>query len=257
MDENKYTILLVEDNKQFVLLLRIMLEDMPFKEVFVATSYEEALEVLKEVSPDIFLLDIELSENEQKSGIALGEIIRDRQIDAPIIYITSHYTEDYYEYTKHTRPSSFLSKELSRLKLHQAIDLALLNYSAYQPAGQQPHPASTTKAPPKITDNQFFFKVGDAYKAIPVEKIAYFFADKKMSYARMESRSYPTSIQLKVLEEELQKLGFIRIHKSYLVNVKQIDAVHPRDSTVTVASETLPMGYTYRKPFLEMLNLLK
>lgn len=256
MDENKYTILLVEDNKQFVLLLQIMLEDMPFKEVLVATSYEEALEVLKEATPDIFLLDIELSENEREGGIALGEIIRERQIDAPIIYITSHYTEDYYEYTKHTRPSSFLSKELSRLKLHQAVDLALLNYSAYQPAGQQ-HYTPTTKAAPKITDNQFFFKVGDAYKAIPVEKIAYFFADKKMSYARMESRSYPTSIQLKVLEEELQKLGFIRIHKSYLVNIKQIDAVHPRDSTVTVASETLPMGYTYRKPFLETLNLLK
>lgn len=256
MDENKYTILVVEDNNQFVLLLRIILEDMPFKSILVASSYEEALEVLEEITPDIFLLDIELSENEREAGIALGETIREQQIESPIIYITSHYTEDYYERTKHTRPSSFLNKELSRLKLHQAIDLALLNYSAYQPAGQQ-QPASTTKRPPNITDNHFFFKVGDAYKAMPADNIAYFYADKKMSYARMESRSYPTSIQLKVLEEELQKLGFIRIHKSYLVNIKQIEAVNPRDSTITVAGETLPIGYTYRKPLLEMLNLLK
>lgn len=255
MSNHKKTVLLVEDNEQFILLLQIMLEGMPFEEVLVASSYEAALELLEDTTPDIFLLDIELSENEQESGIALGEAIRKRQIDAPIVYITSHYTEDYYERTKHTRPSSFLSKELSRLKLHQAIDLALLNYQEHQPTQQQDF--YTSKTPPKVTTNHFFFKIGDMYKAIPIDKIAYFYADKKMSYAKMEVRSYPTSIQLKVLEEELQELGFIRVHKSYLINIKQIEAIHPRNSIVTIAGEELPIGYTYRKPFLEVLNLLK
>lgn len=166
------------------------------------------------------------------------------------------YTEDDYEQSKHTRPSSFLSKELSTLTLRQAIDLALLNYEDH--GRSAPHSIEhTSQRPPKITPNHFFFKIGDSYKAIPLEKIAYFYADKKMSYAKMDGRSCPTSIQLKVLEEELQELGFIRVHKTYLVNIKHIETIHPRDSVVTVAGENLPIGYTYRKPFLEMLTLLK
>ena len=77
-----------------------------------------------------------------------------------------------------------------------------------------------------------------------------------MTFARVDKRNFPTSVQLKTLEDELFP-KFLRIHKSYLVNVDFIDAINTRDDKVEVMGESLPIGYSHRKSFLEQLKLLK
>lgn len=51
--------------------------------------------------------------------------------------------------------------------------------------------------------------------------------------------------------------AFHRIHKKYLINVNRIDYIYPKDSIVEIGSESLPIGYAYRKAFLKRMNLLK
>lgn len=202
-------------------------------------------------SIDLYLIDISLSDS--KSGIQLAEEIRRQQSNVPIIYLTANYTDDYYTLARHTRPSSFMNKELSKLKLHQAIDLALLA----QPAVEEKTTIPTNNIPPNISEHNFYFRIGDSFKAIPVKEVAYFYADNKMSYAKIGTRSYPTSVQLKTLEEELPSGDFVRIHKSYIVNTRQIEAIYPGESTVSINGESLPIGYAYRKEFMAILRLLK
>lgn len=244
-------ILIVEDDKEFANLLSILLEQLNFKKIYHATNYDLALQLMKKKTIDVYIIDINLKES--KNGIQLGEEIRRKQIKAPIIYLTANYTEDYYAFARHTWPSSFMNKELSRLKLHQAIDLALLKHSN----AELNKGATGTFAPPHISDHNLFFRIGDSFKAIPVKEVAYFYADKKMSYAKIGSRSYPTSVQLKTLEEELPSSDFIRIHKSYIINTRQIEAIQPGESTVTINGKSLPIGYAYRKDFMTVLRLLK
>jgi DNA-binding LytR/AlgR family response regulator len=50
---------------------------------------------------------------------------------------------------------------------------------------------------------------------------------------------------------------FLRIHKSYLVNTSMIESIHPGDNILIVSGHTLPIGYAYKKIFLEQLQLLK
>jgi DNA-binding LytR/AlgR family response regulator len=245
-------ILIVEDNKDFEFLLQAMLQQIGFRNILNAANFDEAMYVISKHAIDVFIIDIHLENS--KNGVMIAEEIRRNQMNTPIIFITSNYTEENYAYARATRPSSFLSKELSRLKLHQAIDLALLAHAEEEVDEME---SFKSVLPPLVSPFNFYFRIGDTYKAIPVADVAYFFADKKMSYAKIGHRSYPTSVQLKTLEDELPKEQFIRIHKSYIVNTKFIESFNPGESTISINGETLPVGYVYRKDFLAALRLLK
>lgn len=249
LDKN-LQVLVVEDNEAFAQLIRILLQDTGLSKIHIVSSYEDGLEQFEVYTPDVCIFDIELGKN-KKSGIQLAEKIRESNGAIPIIFLTSHYSEEYYEQCKHTRPSCFMSKEISHFKLQQAIDLALLH------AGTQVHPVpSSTEKTPYVSHTNFFFKVGDIYKSIPVKDIAYFFADQKLNYARVAQRNFPTSVQLKTLEHEFGA-QFVRIHKSYLVNVSMIESINPGENTIVINEETLPIGYAYKKQFLDHVQLLK
>lgn len=246
-------ILVVEDNPSFVDLLKILLFEIGVTSVQVAHDYEEGLQQFIEHHPDLCILDIALGEN-APDGIELAEKIRSRDARVAIMFLTSFYNEDIYDQVRHLRPSSFMNKELSKFKLHHAIDLALLSQPACAMAA--PAPLTSLVTTPYITDRNLFFKVGDFYKKIVADEIAFFFAKDKLTYARVEARNFPINVQLKTLEEEMAPT-FLRVHKSYLVNVNHIDIINPKEAVVQVESENIPIGYNYRKHFFEQVHLLK
>lgn len=249
-------ILVVEDHPGFAQLLRLMLEELGVTNIQIAKTYDEGLMSFRSHSPNIGLIDIDLGQGE-KDGIALVEKIRETEANLPIIYLTANYSEDHYLRCRHTRPSSFMNKEISRLKLYQAIELAMLQLQSVETAikplfATSPPPAQ----PPVISNTHFFFKVGDVYKNIAIQDIGFFYANGKMTFAKVDKRNYPTNVQLKTLEDELFP-KFLRIHKTYLVNVDFIESINTRDDKVEVMGENLPIGYSHRKTFLEQLKLLK
>jgi len=244
---NNLSILMVDDGKDSLFLLQYMLEELGYHQLHACRSYADALQTFVQVSPDLCLLDIELGGI--RNGIHLAEEIRKHDLQVPIIYLTSHFSEDYYDRCRHTYPSSFLNKGCTLLNLKYAIDIAHVNRNE-----QGIH--RTVHAPTPITGNQLFFKIGDVYKSVSLTNITYFYAENKLTYARSEGRNYPSSIQLKVLEDEL-KPAFIRIHKSYLVNTQYITEINPTEGIINIDGETLPIGNTYKKNFLEKMHLLK
>jgi two-component system response regulator AlgR len=247
-------ILIIEDNPGFSGLLQLMLQEIGLSSIRIAADYESGLKHFENLHPDICLVDIDLGKN-QKSGIELIEKIRETDEDAAVIYLTANYTEDYYEQTRHTRPCGFMNKELSRFKLHQAIDLALMHKPQTQAAlGEDNLPLPN--ATPLVNNTKVFFKIGDSYKAIPIQEVAYFYADHKITYARVGERNYPTTVQLKTLEEEFAQ-QFVRIHKTYLVNFKFIESIQTKDNSIIVSGESLPVGYAYRKQFFSRLQILR
>lgn len=245
-------VLLVDDQAAFVSLITLLLHEIDIMDVQVAQNAQQGIARYKAHNPDICLLDIDLGKG-QPSGIDLADEIRALNPQVPIIFLTSHYSDDYYEKVRHIRPSSFMNKELSKLKLYQSIDLALMQASAKatSPVVQTP-PIYFHSAP----SEHLFFKIGDAFKQININEVSYFYSKDKLTYARVGNRNYPTSVQLKILEEELDS-HFVRIHKGYLVNIKSIDSINTNENYIQIDKEKLPIGHVYRKPFLEKIKLLK
>lgn len=249
-------VLIVEDQEGFAQLLQLLLEELGLKRIRKAHTMHQAWALFEEERPDLCLIDVELNE-QQMEGIALAEKIRKVSLTLPIVYLTVHYSEEIYERCKHTLPSSFMNKELSRLKLHQAIELALLNSNPKEAIISNPKEENLPGSKvPWIDNKHFFFKVGDVYKHIAIDEIAFFYANGKMTFAKVNKRNFPTNVQLKTLEEELFP-KFLRIHKTYLINVAFIESINLKESRIEVVEENLPIGYAYRKDFVEQLKLLK
>jgi DNA-binding NtrC family response regulator len=159
-EKKEACILIVNANRDFTLLLGLLLEQMEFNNLMFAADYFEAVEKIATESVDLFILDTDLGEGRQ--GIKLAEEIRNKGLETPIIYITPNYTDEYFNSVHHTRPSSFLNQELSYLKLRQAVELALLHSNSAAKQGKR------TKAKARhIPHQQLFVKNGDVSKAVP------------------------------------------------------------------------------------------
>ena len=254
ISRQRLRILVVEDNPSFNHLLELLLAQIGVEKYWFAHNFDTGLQLFQSEEPDLCLLDIEL-DGTDKTGIKLAEQIRLLKPQVPIVYLTSYYNEDYYHKTQHTRPNGFMSKEISQFKLEVAIDSALWVYEKPK-EDFKPYVQEEQSKPLVISNNQFFFKIGDIYKSISVKEIKYFYADQKLTYARVGNRNFPTNVQLKVLEDEFQGY-FARIHKTYLANIDFIESVHPKESVIVVGGETLPIGHAYRKQFFERLKLLR
>lgn len=245
-------LLILEDQASYARLIKIILEDIGIQHFCLVSSYEEAMKAFTEFNPDACFLDIEL-EKGQKNGLDVAHAIREDDQDIPIVFLTSHYEEAYYEEVRPIHPAGFMSKELSRLRLLQRLESLLFIIEK-----QQDKEKITPKQNviPLFNASQIFFKIGDTYKALEVDNISFFFAENKLTYAHVGNRNYPTSVQLKVLEEELAP-KFLRCHKKFLVNVNSIESIMTKEDKIKIGKELLPIGYAYRKGFLEKLNLLK
>jgi two-component system NtrC family response regulator len=84
------TILIVDDEKNYPLVLSAILEEEGF-ETFAANSGREALEILKNTDIDLVLTDMKMP---TMDGIELLEKIKGRDQDLPVIMMTAHGTVD-------------------------------------------------------------------------------------------------------------------------------------------------------------------
>lgn len=242
-------VLLLEDGVKNAGMIVDMLEEVDITKVRVAHSYVEAVQLFEKHLFDILLIDIKLGKN-RKRGDDFARFVRKKQPTIPLIYLTSYYTEKIYDEVKDTRPSSFLSKDSSTLQVKQSIELALNNSKIYSPKYED-------KNNLQIKSNNFFVKIGNTYKAIPIKDISYFFAKDKFTYVQHEGRSYPISVLLKDLEEQLYTHSFARVHKTYLINLNKIELIDLQNNQLTICENQIPIGYVYRKRVLGRLNLLR
>jgi two-component system, NtrC family, response regulator len=84
------TVLIVDDEKNYPLILGAVLEEEGF-ETFTANSGPEALELLKNTDVDLVLTDMKMP---SMDGIELLERIKIKDEELPVIMMTAHGTVD-------------------------------------------------------------------------------------------------------------------------------------------------------------------
>lgn len=252
--------LVLTPDESFQHLLRMLLRQIGITKVLPNNNFEEAISAYKKGQPDICIIDTgQFSEG--KSGVDFASFIREMNLHVPVIFLVASFNDASYEQVQAFDQSSVLNKEVSKLKLLQAIKYSLLQLENSQLIRQISERRFLHVQPDGIAsvaknDKQLFFKIGDSFRAIEKEKISFFFAENKLTYARVGKRNFPTNVQLKTLESELNP-SFIRCHKKYILNVSHIESISLKEGKVKINDELLPIGYSYRKPFLGGLNLLK
>src|SRR4051794_16202080 len=96
--------LIVDDNRRFLEAAKALLEREGLHVVGVATCTADALEHVRELQPDVVLVDIDLGE---ESGFDLTKGL----VDARVILISTHAEADFEELIVESSAAGFIAKE--------------------------------------------------------------------------------------------------------------------------------------------------
>ena len=242
-------ILLIGKEPDFIRLIEPLLYDIGCGHLYVQGNIDDGMKILQTNRVDICMIGLSTLANNPGLRRA-AESIRINHPSLPLILICRESNEEIYLQFRHIRPSSFLSMEVSKLSLLQAIDLAMQQTA---PGLQAVKDGSGVRMPDHTRPH--FFKVGDAYQVLPMQEVQYFYASEKLTYAKVAKQLFPTNTHLKILEKVLQD-DFIRIHKTYLVNINHIESIHTAENNVVIDGQKLPIGNSYRRAFLDRMPLL-
>lgn len=148
---------------------------------------------------DIIFLDIELGE---MRGIQVAEAIREEMKDeaVQIIYISAR--ESYAMELFDTRPMNFLVKPIQQERLEQVF----------------------LKACQLVQEGEEYFIYGLNQKSYrqAIKDIIFFECIEKKVRMVLQSQEVSFYSRIKLVESQVCSLGFIKIHKSYIVNPKHI-----------------------------------
>ena len=68
------------------------------------------------------------------------------------------------------------------------------------------------------------------------------------------AKKYVTLNTLKNLEEKLNKSTFLKVHRSYIVNIAKIDDL--QGNTIYIQGNEVPIGKGHREEVLKKLNIV-
>lgn len=116
-------ILVVEDEIIVAYDLKRKLTKLGYYVLGTVGSGEEAVRIAAEESPDLILMDINLSDGKEE-GIAAARRITET-LDIPVIFLTALTDAQTIERARYARPSSYLVKPYTEIELKSNIEMAV------------------------------------------------------------------------------------------------------------------------------------
>lgn len=247
MPSEKITALIVEDEPIISADLTYFMQDFGYSPLPPVRNATDALLMLQTVVPDFILIDVTLEG--EKDGIQLAEEIN-KTHNLPLIFITAHHDRATIDRIKATHPSAYLVKPIDEHNLQTSIELALYNHS---------HQKLETKKPEEqgddfVSGKHFFIKVKNQLRKVLLDDILALEAYDNYSYLHTKENKYLIGSTLKALEQKLPGKNFIRVHRSFIINMKAIEGI--QEDVIIIKDQHIPIGKTYREAFMKRINLL-
>ena len=209
---------------------------------------EEALVHIRQNQPDIILLDIQLKGN--LDGVQTAHLMQ-KDFDIPIIYLTANGDDANFNRAKTTNPHAFISKPFKKLDLKHAIELVINRQQPVATKEDSPIPVDDS---PFILDNSIFVRHQDEMIKVNIEDILYIEAERNYCRIFAKGKEYLLVMTLKEMDEKLPPQHFLRVHRSFIVNISQIDEIAA--AHVLIAKKAIPVSAELRKQLLQRIRKL-
>ncbi len=242
-------ILVVEDEMIIAAKISMQLTSLGYEVTGILPRGEQAIQHVKENKPDIILLDINLKG--QIDGIETARQIQ-QFAEIPIIYLTANSDEATFNRAKPTKPFAFISKPFKQLDLQRAIELTISRMAENDTGINNENTIGEEQ--PFILSDRIFVRHKEKMVKIMIADIHYMEADRNYSRIFTSNREYLLSITLKTIEEKMSMQLFMRIHRSYLINITQVDEV--AENHVMVAKKSVPLGTGMREQLMHRIQTL-
>lgn len=228
------TCIIVDDEEMSRNIVRHFVEQTSFLTlVHQCSDAIEAANVLGQTSVDLLFLDIEMP---QMSGM---DLIKSLQLKPQVIFITSRsdYAVEAFEYNV----TDYLVKPITYARFLKAVTKAKDTFDTLQPI--------------HLYSKDLYIKSDSKIVKINLKDLLYVeaLADYVMMYTASGNR-HVVHATMKGVEKKLNSGEFIRVHRSYIVNIEKIEAIE--DLSIVINKKLIPIGASYKENFLKKLNIL-
>jgi two-component system, LytTR family, response regulator len=210
----------------------------------------EAVKTISETAPDLVLLDIQMP---KLDGFEVLELL-DRQ---PIVVFVTAYDE-YALRAFEVHAADYVLKPVDRGRFNTALQRAIDRRRAAGPQGA-PRPAALAAAARPAGERlaRVLVKDGPNIHVIPVGRIDWIEAQDDYVAIHTEGRTHLKNETLQDLSDAMDPARFVRIHRSYVLNVDRLARLElaAKDSHVAILKDgkSLPVsraGYARLKELL-------
>ena len=247
--ETPIKILVVEDEMLIAAKISMHLTNLGYEVTGILPRGEEALLAVEENKPDIVIMDIRLKGD--INGIDTATRMQ-KNSDIAVIFLTANADEGTFNKAKAAKPYAFISKPYKQIDLQRAIELTISRLAADE--NKLPEADTGESGQPFILSDRIFVRQREKMIKIYVADILYIEADRNYCRIFSKTHEYLLCVTLKAIEEKLDNRIFLRVHRSYIINLSHIDAV--AEDHVIINQKAIPVSEGLKEKLLQRIQTL-
>ena len=225
----KWKALIVDDEELARHVIREYLQSHP--EIEVAAECANGFEAVKsfaEHKPDLVFLDVQMP---KLTGFDVLELIGE---DVSVIFVTAY--DQYAMRAFEVHAVDYLLKPIGKERFEAALERAKSRLGEKLPSAQK---LADSARPPRQFLERVVVKDGTRVTLIPVPKLDYIEAQDDYVALASQGKKHLKQQTIAGLEASLDPKCFVRIHRSYIVNLERVARIEPygKDSRLAILSD--------------------
>jgi two-component system LytT family response regulator len=230
-DTRLLRVMIVDDESPARSLLREYLAAEPGVAVAgECTNGFEAVKAIGEHAPDLVLLDVQMP---KLDGFEVLELL-----DAPpmVVFVTAY--DEYAVRAFEVHAVDYLLKPVSGERLHAALERVRARLAAHEPPVEAA-PLAKAARPGGGFLERVLVRDGEKVHVVPVARVDYFEAQGDSVVLRVGGDKLRKATTLNDLERELDPGRFLRVHRSYILNLDRLAGLelYAKDSRVAILKD--------------------
>ena len=240
---DKTRILIVEDDMIIASNISLQLSKLGYEVTGIESRGEEAINHAKENRPDIILMDINL--RGKIDGIETATAIQIEH-DIPLIYLTANTDEVSFQKAKETHPYAFISKPFNKINLERTIALVV------EKIKEAKEGLSDNASLIESLDDRIFIRNQNKLVKIMLNDILYIEAERNYCKIFTIDQILTVVSPIGTLCENIANKDMVRVHRSFLVNIKHLDAV--ADNFLEIQRKVIPISKSFREELFKRIH---
>lgn len=231
MTSTNLNILLIEDELLIAEMLKEMLIELGYRVVAIAKNYSMAMENLQN-HPEINFAFIDVNLGSGQSGIDLAETLNQNFKGIPFIFLTSYSDSKTVREAIEKKPQSYLVKPFSKSDVFVALEIF--------------------KSKENSVNRFVEIKEGSHTIKIKHQDILWIKSENIYLEIKTNTKKHIVRNSLDRFLEKMNDSDFVKIHRSYLVNLKQISSVNKQYAIIT--EHKIPISRIHYDKLIQKLS---
>jgi two-component system response regulator LytT len=226
-------VLIVEDEVLIAEHLKQYIVGFGFSKVFLAHTKKMAMQLIDHLEPDLVLLDLHLQQ--PRDGLDIARMI-DEKGNTPYIFITANADMLIIQEATNTKATSYITKPIKKADLFASIQFAL-------------------KLTARPETAFLLIKENNTNVKLSFDEILYIESSSNYIVVFTKTQKIITRQSLDWAENELPENQFMRVHRSYIVNLREVQRSNA--SSVFIGETEIPVSRAHTSKMSDYLKKRK